>query len=193
MVVRLNLAVPRACRWGLIALVVLVALMHAPNTEAGNPALGLVTIFKVESVTFQPLGGACFRITNAANQAGTGTIVCDNGLDDVDPAAGTIVYNTGTAAIYHVEETQAPPGYVLAPGEYLCDATSDFLCTVFVANDANSVGGVAELVETDAAPLEANASSGLAAGAVAAIAAFAAMAAASLGGAAWYARRRGRH
>ena len=54
------------------------------------------------------------------------------------------------------------------------------------------VGGIAELPEVAGAPLEAADSSGPSAGLLAGIAALAGVGALALGGAAWYARRRGR-
>ena len=125
-----------------------------------QPGAGLVTIFKVASATLLPLGGACFRITNAS-QAEIAT-VCDNGVGDDAPASGAIVYSTGLAGVYYVEETQPPPGYNATPGKNACDATIDLLCSVYLLNDAKAVGGIAELPDADsAAPLASSDSPGM--------------------------------
>lgn len=73
----------------------------------------------------------------------------------------------------------------------LVPADTNGVSDVFVRDRGpGGVGGVAELPEVDAAPLEASGSSGPSAGVVAGIAAGAAAGAVALGGAAWYARRR---
>jgi uncharacterized surface anchored protein len=53
-----------------------------------------------------PVGGACYTVN--------GTNVCDNGLDDADPATGQILLIGLTEATYQVTETQAPAGFSLA-------------------------------------------------------------------------------
>jgi hypothetical protein len=60
----------------------------------------------------------------------------------------------------------------------------------YVFSGSGPVGGIAELPELDAAPVGAGGSSGVSVGQVACVAALAAAAGLSLGGAAWYVRRR---
>lgn len=107
-----------------------------------------------------------------------------------------VVYRHGntTAVLLRVKGTDAIFGYLVLAGhgaDFDLGDIAEFESIVSGFTPMQlGIGGIAELPDVDVAPLEAGDSSGLNTGAVAGIAGAVAAIAVTLGGAAWYARRR---
>ncbi len=164
-------------------LVVGFGSMHG-TAEAGG---GTIFIEKRDRETNELLPGSCFDVLSDTQALIFN--VCDNQSPDLDPLDGMIQVATGASAVHHVVETVAPEGYNLKTDKYECDNSAG-TCTVVALNDEKKVGGVVELAEAAGTPLEAAGSSSSNAGLIAGIVAAIAAGTVTLGGAAWYTRRR---
>ena len=194
--------VRKTSRWLLLALVLTLAVsgsMQGSRTaEAGG---GFILIFKTGPDAATPLQDSCFNIEDTAQSFLFE--VCDNDFqgppqshpacvpdgvceDEVGGTQGEIQVTVAFADDYWVVESKAPPGYVADPAKKMCPS----ICKILFVNQPESVGGVAELPDTDAAPLRANDSSDISTGLLTGIGASVAALIALAGAAAWYTRRR---
>lgn len=80
----------------------------ATSETTTEPEPGAIRIDKVDAVTGDPLGGACFTLTTTEPVAE----VCDNQEGDADSADGAINIEDLPPGQYTVTESAAPAGYV---------------------------------------------------------------------------------
>ena len=175
----------------------LVVETGSPQAEAGG-GFGVILLFKTGPDAATPLSQSCFNVVDSGQSLLFE--VCDNDFQAppqshpacfADGVCNDEVSNNGEIQVtlnlspFYVVESKPPPGYRPDPNQYLCNP----ICKTLVVNQPLGVGGVAELPDLAGMPLEASDASSIDPGRVLGVIA-GAVGVLSLGGAAWYARRR---